>query len=133
MERSTTVPPPPALDGAWVPVAASVGASPLCVAQLRVRYLLLRAGGYRIVDRSNRVVDRGHYRLDAARSPPAIDITGDAGPHAGKCMLGVYELRGDELTLCYDLERTVRPANLRPRRDQPLLRITYVRAAEVSA
>jgi uncharacterized protein (TIGR03067 family) len=120
---------PRALEGAWVPIAASVAASALAVEQLRVRYLLLEGGGYRIIDRSNHVVDGGHYRIDAQRTPCAIDIMGETGPNAGRTMLAVYELRGDELTVCYDLERPERPANLNPRRDQPLLRITYARAA----
>ena len=116
-----------------MPIAASVAASALPVEELRVRYLLLQAGGYRIIDRSNQVVDRGHYRLDDARSPPAMDITGEAGPYAGRTLLAVYELRGDELTVCYDLERQQRPADLKPRRDQPLLRITYERAGALCA
>jgi uncharacterized protein (TIGR03067 family) len=98
-----------------------------------VRYLLLNAGAYRIVDTSNRVVDSGHYRLDGKRSPPAMDIVGESGPHAGRTMLAIYELRGDELTVCYDLERPERPASLEPRRDQPKLRITYTRAAIASS
>jgi hypothetical protein len=62
-----------------------------------------------------------------------MDFTGETGPHAGRTMLAVYELRGDELTVCYDLERAERPRNLAPRSDQPLLRITYARAADVSS
>jgi uncharacterized protein (TIGR03067 family) len=115
-----------------VPVAASVANSPLVVEELRVRYLLLNSGGYRIVDRSNRVVDGGHYRVNEERSPATIDIVGETGPNAGRTMLAVYELHGDELTVCYDLERAERPANLAPQRDRPLLRITYARAADVS-
>ncbi len=122
-----------ALEGCWVPVAARIGASELAVAELRVRYLLLRDGGYRIIDRSNQVVDGGHYAVDAARTPPTLDIIGASGPGAGRVMLAVYELRGDELTVCYDLERAERPASVRPRRDQPVLAITYVRAAAVSS
>lgn len=105
----------------------------LAVADLRVRYLLLNAGGYRIVDTTNRVVDSGRYQIDARRSPPTMDIVGDSGPHAGRTMLAIYELRGDELTVCYDLERPERPANLQPQRGQPKLRITYTRAPIASS
>lgn len=98
-----------------------------------MRYLLLQAGEFRIVDTTNRVVDSGHYQVDAQRSPPTMDIVGENGPHAGRTMLAIYELRGDELTVCYDLERSERPANLTPRRDQPKLRITYTRAAIASS
>ncbi len=112
-----------------MPVTASVGASELDVADLRVRYLLLEAGTYRIIDRSNQVVDGGRYHLNEACSPPTIDIIGDRGPNAGRSMLAVFELSGDALTVCYDLEGEARPASLGPAKDQPLLRITYARAA----
>jgi uncharacterized protein (TIGR03067 family) len=112
-----------------VPIAASVGPSELNVAELRVRYLLLEAGTYRIIDRSNQVVDGGHYHLNEACSPPTMDIIGDRGPNAGRSMLAVFELNGDELVVSYDLEGHARPASLAPSKDQPLLRITYSRAA----
>ena len=44
-------------------------------------------------------------------------------------MLAVFELKGDELMVSYDLEGHSRPASLAPSKDQPLLRITYSRAA----
>jgi uncharacterized protein (TIGR03067 family) len=122
-----------ALEGAWTPIAASVADQSLAVADLRVRYLLMSAGGYRIVDTSNRVVESGRYHADPCCSPPTIDIVGDTGPHAGRTMLAIYELRGDELTVCYDLERQERPDSLEPRRNVPQLRITYTRAAIASS
>jgi uncharacterized protein (TIGR03067 family) len=121
------------LHGAWAPIAASVADKSLRIEDLRVRYLLLHAGEYRIIDASNQVVDRGHYRLDEKRSPPTMDIVGQSGPHAGCTMLAIYELRGDELTVCYDLERPERPANLERLRGQPKLRITYTRAPIASS
>jgi uncharacterized protein (TIGR03067 family) len=112
-----------------VAVAATVGASQLEVADLRVRYLLLEAGTFRIVDRSNHVVDGGRYHVNEACTPATMDIIGDRGPGAGRSMLAVFELKGDELTVCYDLEGQVRPQSLAPLPDRPLLRITYARAA----
>src|SRR5437773_1922407 len=117
------------LEGAWVPIAASVAGSRLAVGELRVRYLLLEAGGYSIIDRSNHVVDGGRYLVNEELSPATMDIVGGSGPHAGRTMRAIYELRGDELTVCYDLEGGERPANLQPQQDRLLLRITYSRAA----
>lgn len=112
-----------------MPVAASVGASELEVADLRVRYLLLEAGTYRIIDRSNQVVDGGHYHVNEACTPPTMDIVGNRGPNAGRSMLAVFELNGDVLVVSYDLEGQVRPASVTPAKDQPVLLITYSRAA----
>jgi uncharacterized protein (TIGR03067 family) len=117
------------LEGAWVPIAASVAGGRLAVDELRVRYLLLEAGGYRIIDRSNHVVDGGRYLLNEELTPATMDIVGRSGPHAGHTLLAIYELRGDELTVCYDLEGRERPANMQPQDDRLLLRITYTRAA----
>lgn len=117
------------LEGAWVPIEASVAGSQLAVGELRVRYLVLEAGGYRIIDRSNRVVDDGRYLVDDAPAPPAMDIFGHSGLSAGRTMHAIYELTGDELTVCYDLQGGERPSGMRPRKDQLLLRITYTRAA----
>jgi uncharacterized protein (TIGR03067 family) len=121
------------LEGAWVPIAASVAGSPLAVDELRVRYLLLEAGGYSIIDRSNHVVDGGRYLVNEALTPATMDIVGRSGPHAGRTMRAIYELHGDELTVCYDLEGRERPPNMQPQDDQLLLRITYSRAAILSS
>jgi uncharacterized protein (TIGR03067 family) len=118
-----------ALEGAWVPVNASVAGTPLAVADLRVRYLLLECGGYRIIDGSNQVVDGGEYRVDATSAPASMDIVGRTGPHAGRTLFAIYELRDDELTVCYDLEGRGRPSRLEAGEDEILLRITYARAA----
>jgi uncharacterized protein (TIGR03067 family) len=117
------------VEGAWVPIAASLAGSRVAVDELRVRYLLLEAGGYSIIDRSNHVVDGGRYLLNEELTPATMDIVGSRGPCAGRTLLAIYELRGDELTVCYDLEGRERPANLQPHDDRLLLRITYTRAA----
>ncbi|GAC1455102.1 MAG: hypothetical protein PVS2B3_08690 [Steroidobacteraceae bacterium] len=117
------------LEGAWVPIEASVAGSRLAVDELRVRYFVLAAGGYRIIDRSNRVVDDGRYRVDETPAPPTMDIVGLSGLSAGRTMHAIYELAGDELTVCYDLQGGERPSAMQPRKDQLLLRITYTRAA----
>jgi uncharacterized protein (TIGR03067 family) len=115
------------LEGAWAPSDASVAGSPLAVKHLRVRYFVLEAGGYRIIDSSNQVVDDGRYLVDEAPAPPTMDIVGRSGPNAGRTMRAIYELQGDELTVCYDLQGGERPCEMRPREDQLLLRIRYTR------
>jgi uncharacterized protein (TIGR03067 family) len=123
-----------ALAGAWVPVAASICGQDLSVGELRVRYLVLDGHDYRIIDRSNQVVDRGEYLIDANARPQAIDICGRTGPHAGRNLLGIFSLDGDRLVVCYDLEEgTERPQQMQAREDQLLLSITYERASGVLA
>jgi uncharacterized protein (TIGR03067 family) len=118
------------LEGTWVPVAADVAGKPLLVNELRVKYLVFESGGYSIIDRSNHVVDSGNYRVDEAARPATMDIVGRNGPNAGRTMFAIYELQGDSLTVCYDLDSPERPADMHSDADadQLLLSITYERA-----
>ena len=116
------------LEGAWVPVAANVAGRELVVNDLRVKYLVLDAGGYSIVDRTNQIVDSGEYLVDDAASPQTMDIVGREGPNAGRTMLAIYQLDADRLTVCYDLDGRERPSDMQPRDDTLLLSITYTRA-----
>ncbi|HKT74405.1 MAG TPA: TIGR03067 domain-containing protein [Steroidobacteraceae bacterium] len=117
------------LEGAWVPVQANVSGQQLIVGELRVKYLVFDGHDYSIIDRSNRIVDSGEYLVDDSVSPRTIDIVGRDGPNAGRSMMAIYQLEGDRLTVCYDLEGTERPSGTKPREDQLLLSITYERAS----
>ncbi len=117
------------LDGTWVPVAADVAGKPLYVGELRVKYFVLDSGGYSIIDRTNRVVDSGSYRVNDAAQPATLDIVGRDGPAAGRTLLAIYRLDENSLTVCYDLDGDERPATMQPRQDQLLLSITYARAS----
>jgi uncharacterized protein (TIGR03067 family) len=119
------------LAGSWIPVAANLSGKALVVAELRVKYLVLDGRDYSIIDRSNQIVDRGEYLANENAFPWTIDIVGRDGPNAGRSMLAIFELKGDRLTVCYDLDGNERPSNMEPCEDQLLLSITYERAAAV--
>jgi uncharacterized protein (TIGR03067 family) len=119
------------LEGAWVPVAASVSGQELLVAELRVKYFVLDGHDYSIIDRTNQIVDRGEYLVNDSATPPTIDIVGRDGPNAGRSMLAIFELKDGQLTVCYDLDGSGRPESMQVREDELLLRITYERAAGV--
>lgn len=120
------------LEGTWVPIAANISGQALVVEELRVARFVLERGGYRIIDRGDHVVDSGDYLVDATVRPQTMDIVGVDGPHSGKVMLAIYELEGDRLTVCYDLEHQERPRDMQPKdAEQLLLSITYARAASV--
>ena len=47
--------------------------------------------------------DEGTVKRDPAKTPKTMDITGTKGPNEGKTFLAIYESKGDELRVCYDL------------------------------
>ena len=95
-------------------MAANVAGKELIVKELRVKYLVLDSGGYSIVDH--------------AAFPQTMDIVGREGPNAGRTMLAIYELSADRLTVCYDLDGSKRPVDMKSQEDQLLLTISYARA-----
>lgn len=118
------------LDGAWVPVDADISGRELSVATLRVARLVIAAGRYRILARDNQTIDGGELRLSGAQVGE-VDLVGTEGPNTGRTIPAIFELNGDRLCLCYDLERAARPASMTPEAEQLLLRITYERVVQV--
>ncbi len=115
------------LEGSWLPVAAYVSDREVPIGELRVARLDLHAGRYEIRDASGAVVDSGDYSVDADVLPRMMDMTGVAGPYAGRKLEAIIELDGDSLTVCYDLDGLARPESMEPDEDQLLLRIAYER------
>lgn len=56
------------------------------------------------------VTVEGTFKLDPTANPKTIETTQSAGPFKGQEMLGIYELDGDTLKLCYAPPGKERPA-----------------------
>jgi uncharacterized protein (TIGR03067 family) len=52
---------------------------------------------------------------------------GKKGPNEGKTFLAIYELKGDELRVCYDLGGKDRPTEFVSKPETPLFLVTYRR------
>ena len=91
------------IEGAWILVTAELGGKKLPEKGLKDTRLILAAGRYAYQ------IDQGTYKLIPAEEPKAMDITGTDGPNKGKTFLAIYELAGDTLRICYDLEGKTRP------------------------
>lgn len=99
------------IEGTWILVAAELGGQKLpdesfkdAVAAGAAGRLILTDGRYTYQN------DQGTYKLSPADKPKTMDITGTAGPNQGKTFLAIYELTGDTLRICYDLEGKMRPS-----------------------
>ncbi len=71
--------------------------------------------------------DEGTCKLDPSKTPKALDITGVKGPNVGKTFLAIYELKGDELRVCYDLSGKQRPKEFKTSEGTQLFLVTYKR------
>jgi len=72
--------------------------------------------------------DKGTLAVDAAKSPPWIDITTRKdGPFKGRTLPGIYKSKDDLLTLCLDSEAKARPAAFEAKEKTTVMLLTFKR------
>ena len=65
------------------------------------------------VKKGDEVIQVGTQKLDPSRSPKAVDVTVTEGLSKGAVMLGIYEIGGDTLKVCFDPEGKKRPTEFK--------------------
>jgi uncharacterized protein (TIGR03067 family) len=69
----------------------------------------VKGNGYTVF-RFNKAIGKGTFTLDATKRPRAIDARPAAGKGEAPPILGIYELDGDTLKLCFAMPGKERPA-----------------------
>src|SRR5947208_6786 len=57
----------------------------------------------------DKVVQAGMNKLDPTKKPAHVDATITEGENKGTTMLGIYELKGDTIKVCFDPQGKERP------------------------
>jgi uncharacterized protein (TIGR03067 family) len=65
------------------------------------------------VRKGDEVILAGTQKLDPSRSPKTLDVTVAEGLNKGAVMLGIYEISGDTLKVCFDPEGKKRPTEFK--------------------
>jgi uncharacterized protein (TIGR03067 family) len=102
-----------ALAGTWQPVSAENNGVPASVGQLTGRVWIRRPDGrWTMLLDGKAVVEWTIKAIDSKKSPKTIDIEISAGAYKGVVYLGIYELKGDTLRICFALpDKPVRPTD----------------------
>lgn len=109
------------LAGDWTPASAELGGRDFPVANFLGGRLRLTANTYEFAG------DKGTYAVLAAGRPASMDIRGQEGPNAGRTIQAIYEISGDQLTICYQLGTGERPAEFKSPAGSQVLLIHYRR------
>jgi uncharacterized protein (TIGR03067 family) len=115
------------LQGAWAIISVEVEGNPLAMDKLSDARLFVK--GERYSFRLDGMELELTFRMDAAETPKAIDLTLTDGPNKGKVFRGIYKLEQDRYTIC----RTTEPEKNRPtafgtRPDSGLMMVVWKRA-----
>lgn len=72
--------------------------------------------------------EAGAIKLDVTKRPKQIDLTTRKdGPFKGRNLPGIYEFKGDTVTLCLNSETPERPAKFAAPAKTPLMLLTFKR------
>jgi uncharacterized protein (TIGR03067 family) len=100
-----------AMEGTWEMTSGEMGGQKLPDAVLKTFTLVLKDGKYTV--KSAGPDDKGTVRIDPAKQPKEMDVIGEEGPNKGKTFPAIYELDGDSLKICYDLDEKKRPTEFK--------------------
>jgi uncharacterized protein (TIGR03067 family) len=56
-----------------------------------------------------------------------MDVKGTKGPNKGKTFPAIYEVKGDTLRVCYDLDGKERPREFKTEKGKKYFLVTYER------
>src|SRR6266566_5034123 len=96
-----------ALQGEWRFVGLQVDGNDMPAAAIAQSRLLMDGDRFRM--ESPEANYDGIFTIDASTEPMRIDIEFVEGPEAGNWSYGIYELDGDQLTICLGVAGASRP------------------------
>jgi uncharacterized protein (TIGR03067 family) len=99
-------------QGTWTFESSEAGGKKLSADELKGLVLTFE-GDKHTVKKGDEVIQVGTQKLDPSKSPKTIDVTFTEGLNKGKVMLGIYELDGDSLKVCFDMQGKKRPTEFK--------------------
>jgi uncharacterized protein (TIGR03067 family) len=99
-------------QGTWTFESSEAGGEKLLADGLKGLVLIFE-GDKHTVKKGDEVIQVGTQKLDPSKSPKTIDVTMTEGPQKGAVMLGIYEINGDTLKVCFDAEGKKRPTEFK--------------------
>ena len=99
-------------QGAWTIESSVTGGKEIPAGDLK-EFILTFEGEKHTLKKGDEVIQVGTQKIDPSKSPKTIDVTMTEGPNKGAVMLGIYEIDGDTLKVCFDPQGKKRPTEFK--------------------
>ncbi|HSQ54712.1 MAG TPA: TIGR03067 domain-containing protein, partial [Gemmata sp.] len=99
-------------QGTWTFESIEMGGKKLPDEELKGT-LLIFEGAKHTVKKGDDVLQVGTQTMDLSKTPKTIDVKITEGPSKGALMLGIYEIDGDSLKVCFDPAGKKRPTEFK--------------------
>lgn len=113
------------LQGAWVATSMEINGKPAPAQEVeRTRFIFKGEKLFVRHAKDGGQADEGTFKADSKKSPRELDIT-----LKKKTMHGIYEVKGDELKVCYETgeKRENRPTKFATNAEEELVLIVFKR------
>jgi uncharacterized protein (TIGR03067 family) len=100
------------LQGTWTLESVEVGGKEQPAADFKGMTVIFEGDKF-TVKAGDDVIQVGTDKLDPSKSPKTVDFTVTEGLSKGAVMLGIYEISGDTLKVCFDPEGKKRPTEFK--------------------
>lgn len=111
------------INGTWRPIGTKLNGVEFDSAMLQEIELTIHNDDFSSV--VGGVSDKGKLKVDEAKNPMTMDIVSTEGPNVGKVIPAIYKLNNDTLTICYNLQRGVRPADFTSTSENKYFLVVY--------
>src|SRR5262245_49523879 len=99
-------------QGIWT-IESSVTAGIEIPADQLKGFVVIFEGDKHTLKYGDQVFQVGTQKIDPSKSPKTIDVTMTEGPEKGSVMLGIYQIDGDTLKVCFDSKGKTRPTEFK--------------------
>jgi uncharacterized protein (TIGR03067 family) len=99
-------------EGTWTFESVEAGGKEVPAAQFEGMTVTFE-GDKHTVKKGDEVIQAATQKLDPSKSPKALDVRVTEGPNKRAVMLGIYEISGDTLKVCFDPEGKKRPTEFK--------------------
>src|SRR2546423_10706859 len=99
-------------QGTWTFESVEAGGKEVPAAEFKGITVTFEGDKY-TVKNGDEVIQAATQKLDPSKSPKTLDVTVAEGPNKGAVMLGIYEISGDTLKVCFDPEGKKRPTEFK--------------------
>src|SRR5437763_9434753 len=99
-------------QGTWTFESVEAGGKKLPADQFKGMTVTFEGDKYSVKN-GDKVVEAATQKLDPSKSPKTLDAKVTDGPNKGAVILGIYEISGDTLKVCFDPEGKKRPTEFK--------------------
>jgi uncharacterized protein (TIGR03067 family) len=96
------------LQGTWQFTAQEMDGKPRPAEQLIKLKITFTDDKWSVAD-DGKVIQAGTHKLDPTKKPAQVDALVKEGQDKGNTMLGIYELKGNKMRVCFDPQGKERP------------------------